>query len=143
MHSAESFAPEIPRVRLVDSGEAGLAILKINQVRNVFHEGAQQSALLLHFLDQFEVHHRGGDLGLQLERFPRLGDIREDLSAIDRFGERAHVGISGHHDAGGFGNFSHTPQKLVPADPGHALIAQDDRDVVFRASLRPPRRRWP
>jgi hypothetical protein len=45
-------------------------------------------------LDQLEVNHGGGYLGLELKRLPRLGNIREDLPAVDRLSERAHVGIS-------------------------------------------------
>ncbi len=122
---------ESSRVRVIDSNEARLAILKINGVRNVFHQSAQQPALLVHLLHQFEVNRGGGDPGFEFGRFPRLGDIREDLSAIDCLGERAHVCVAGHDDASGSRNFSNTPQKLVPADSGHALIAQYYRYVML------------
>ena len=88
--------------------------------------------------DQFELDYGTRDLGPEFERLPRLVDIRKDLPAIDCLGERAHVGIAGHHDARGCGDFSHAPQKLVPADPGHALIAQDYRHVMFQHQLECP-----
>ena len=103
------YRAESARLLLVDYGEAGIAVLEINQVRNVFHESAQQLPLAVHFPDQFEVNYGGADRGLQFERFPRLADIGEDLSAIDCVGKGMHVGISGDHDAGRRGHFLHPP----------------------------------
>src|SRR5260370_37259057 len=88
-------------------------------------------ALCLPLLTSLKVTRRGEYFFPACERLPGLGDIREDLPAVDCLGKRTHVGISRHYDAGGPGNFSHTPQKLVPADSGHALVAQYYRDVMF------------
>src|SRR4029077_3083510 len=104
---------------------------KIDQVRNILHERTQQSAFLGNLLDQFEVNQSSIDLSLQLERLPRLGDIGENLTTIHRFGKRTDVGIAGHHDTGGVGNFSRAPQNFVPRDSRHALIAKNYREVMF------------
>ena len=72
-----------------------------------------------------------GDLAFEFERLPWLGDVSKDLSLIDCLRQCSDVGVTGHYDPSGLGNFSHTLQKLVPADSGHALIAQYYRYVVL------------
>ena len=125
------FGSQSSRVRLVDSGEAGLAILEINQVGNIFHQGAQQFALLVHLLDQFEVNHGGATLAFSSRGSQGLAiyakicplltaSVSALMSAYPDIMTRVALETS-----------LTRRRNSCPLTPGHALIAQDYRDVVL------------